>query len=186
MKLNPKNYFERKKKTQLKWKTQKKTFKHVLFFLYRFMMAAQVLPHWWSIPAESTRTWSLSHPEIRCTSNSNPTTDLFTRDLKLLTFHFYKKIAAWGWFHKLVQALSWTICALCPTVEKLFCGLKVRCRRQKISIGSRTVYEIDPCWGTSINDVAQVGGHRGLAYSYPRKHSYEKNDESNNSQKHVR
>ena len=34
--------------------------------------------------------------------------------------------------------------ALCPTFEKLFNGAKVKRKAQKLSVGRKTVYEIDP------------------------------------------
>ena len=57
----------------------------------------------------------------------------------------------WGWCHKLIYALRQTICTLrqtiCtlrPTFVKLFTGTKVWCKAQKIGVGHKTVYEIDP------------------------------------------
>ena len=56
-----------------------------------------------------------------------------------------------GQFHKLVCALFWTVCTLCqtvpalpPTFETLFTGVKVQPKAQKIGLGRKTVYEIDP------------------------------------------
>ena len=49
-----------------------------------------------------------------------------------------------GLFHKLVYATRQTICTLHPTFEKLFNGEEVWCRVQKIGVGRKTVYEMDP------------------------------------------
>ena len=49
-----------------------------------------------------------------------------------------------GRFHKLIYALRQTIYAPCLTFEKLFTGKKVWRKAQKIGIGCKTVYEIDP------------------------------------------
>ena len=42
----------------------------------------------------------------------------------------------WGWFHKLIYALRQTICALRPTLEKIFTGAKVWRKAQKIGVSS--------------------------------------------------
>ena len=55
-----------------------------------------------------------------------------------------KAVMIWGQFHKLIYALRPAICALHPTFEKLFIGAKVRRKAQKIGVGCKTVYEIDP------------------------------------------
>ena len=47
-------------------------------------------------------------------------------------------------YHKLIHAMRQTICALRPTFEKLFTGAKVRRKAQKIDVGRKIVYEIDP------------------------------------------
>ena len=49
-----------------------------------------------------------------------------------------------GRFHKLSYALRQTICALRLTFEKLFTDAKVWRKVQKIGVGCKTVYEIDP------------------------------------------
>ena len=46
--------------------------------------------------------------------------------------------------HKLIHAQSLAICALHPTFEKLFCGVKVWRLGQKIGVRRKIVYEIDP------------------------------------------
>ena len=50
----------------------------------------------------------------------------------------------WNRFPKLVCAICQTVFALCPTFEKLFTGVKVWCKAQKIGVGGKTVYEINP------------------------------------------
>ena len=49
-----------------------------------------------------------------------------------------------GQFQKLIYALRPAICALRPTFEKLCTGAKVRCKAQRISVGGKTVYKINP------------------------------------------
>ena len=58
-----------------------------------------------------------------------------------------------GQSHKLVHLLHQTTWALSPTFEKLFLGALVQCGAQKIGVGCKTVYEMDPdglecgvCW----------------------------------------
>ena len=46
--------------------------------------------------------------------------------------------------HKLIYALRSAICALRPTFKQLFTGAKVQRKVQKIGVGRKTVYEIDP------------------------------------------
>ena len=49
-----------------------------------------------------------------------------------------------GLFHKLIYALRQTICALRQSLKKLFTGAKVQGKAQKIGVGPKTVYVIDP------------------------------------------
>ena len=49
-----------------------------------------------------------------------------------------------GRFHKLIYALPPAVCAPRPIFEKLFTGAKVGRKAQKIGVGCKTVYEIDP------------------------------------------
>ena len=49
---------------------------------------------------------------------------------------------------ELIYVLHQTICTLGPTFEKLFTGAKVQHRAQKIGVGGKTVYEIEPCFCT--------------------------------------
>ena len=49
-----------------------------------------------------------------------------------------------GLFYKLFCVLLQAICALRPTFEKLFTGAKVGRKAQKVGVGRKTVYEIDP------------------------------------------
>ena len=46
-------------------------------------------------------------------------------------------------------------CTLCPTFEKHFTGAKVQRKAQKIGVGCKTVYEIDPCWTKSSSFFLQ-------------------------------
>ena len=45
----------------------------------------------------------------------------------------------------MIYVLCQTVCTLGPTFEKLFIGAKVWRKVQKIGVGRKTVYEIDPC-----------------------------------------
>ena len=55
-----------------------------------------------------------------------------------------KPVASWGRFRELIYALHQTICAQCPTFEKLFNGAKVQPKAQKKGIGRKTDNDIDP------------------------------------------
>ena len=49
-----------------------------------------------------------------------------------------------GRFHKQFCAPTPNFRALCPTFEKLFTDAKVRRKAQKMGVGRKTIYEIDP------------------------------------------
>ena len=48
--------------------------------------------------------------------------------------------------YKMVVTLCQTICTLCPTFEKIFCGIKVWHGARKIGIGRKTVNEINQAY----------------------------------------
>ena len=53
-------------------------------------------------------------------------------------------IKVWGTVQNIEIALSTCALCVCPTLEKLSTGVKVQSEAQKISVGRKTVYEIDP------------------------------------------
>ena len=74
-------------------------------------------------------------------------------------------------------ALHLTVCAQCPTFEKLFTGAKVWRKAQKIGVGRKTEYEIDPrsslyrllyLW-IRMRDVMKLNGRQPSGHQ-PRRH----------------